>query len=575
MEVELRSVLEISPTTNHALASEAERSDAMVALSRVIMGLSHPLQLVSQARQVDVVYDWPKPPQIERRWLAVVTANDQDTLDWRTRTLKSSLEGVGFRASDFPSSFEEPKPEATIFRDCLFDGTHWYASLVLRRWPREVAPGWLGQALAGDLVVDCAIHIEPQDAQRIARFLKKQQAWQSDQNSDRPDAGNALGRTDAESVRLKLIAHTDKPCKVAVILTVRADTRGQLRQRVSTLGHEVGLTLSDVRETTFEHDRGKEATDPNGICRVLGAWRTLDCTSVASTGLFQPATIMHAKGADIGVTHEGAMLVRLDPFDDSLRSFGGLITGSVGSGKSYLLKLLLRRLRGVEIRIVEHSDPPEYDGVPNLQTYSVAELSEAEQAAKLREYITDLWALARRDPRPRLLVLDELWSLIKRPELAMLVEEVARRGRKYGLALWIATQQIEELLESGKAVFDNAALRIYLQQENRDLEGLCKAAHLSGPARRLLRGAARGQALFDCGRMIVLVDVQASPAEHHLISTDPRETWASNGSMLAGREEVHDALGNETGDDCGERSSAVLPGDRGGSRSCGLTAVGR
>src|SRR6202011_1555 len=117
-------------------------------------------------------------------------------------------------------------------------------------------------------------------------------------------------------------------------------------------------TLGDVREATFEHDRGLEATSPTGVCKVLGAWRTLDCTSVASTGLFQPATIMHANGADIGVTHEGAMLVRLDPFDESLRSFGGLITGSVGSGKSYLLKLLLRRLRGVEIRIVEHSDPP-------------------------------------------------------------------------------------------------------------------------------------------------------------------------------------------------------------------------
>jgi type II secretory pathway predicted ATPase ExeA len=551
----LRSVLQISPTTNYQLASPAERSDQMESLARVLMGLSHSLQLVSQARPLDVAYDWPKPPQIERRWLAVVTADDEDTLTWRTRTLKSSLEGVGFRCAQVLTEIE-CLPIAAVGRDCIFDGTHWYASLVLRRWPREVAPGWLGQALAGDLPVDCAIHIQPQDAQRIARFLKKQQAWQSDEGKASPDAGNTLGRMDAETVRLKLIAHTDKPCKVAVVLTVRAETRVQLKQRVSTLGHEIGLTLGDVREATFEHDRGKEATDPNGICRVLGAWRTLDCTSVASTGLFQPATIMHLNGADIGVTHEGAMLVRLDPFDESLRSFGGLITGSVGSGKSYLLKLLLRRLKGVEIRIVEHSDPPEYDGVPGLQTYSVAKISEADQAAKLREYITDLWALARRDPRPRLLVIDELWSVLKRPELAKLIEEVARRGRKYGLALWIATQQVEELLDSGKAVFDNAAVRIYLQQENRDLEGLCKAAHLSEPARRLLRGAARGQALFDCGRMVVLVDVQASPREHHLISTDPRETWASNGSML-GTKEVRHALDDENGDGSDSRDEPL------------------
>jgi hypothetical protein len=50
----------------------------------------------------------------------------------------------------------------------------WCGSLVLRRWPREVAPGWLGNALAGDIPVDVALHVEPQDPQRIARFLKRQ-----------------------------------------------------------------------------------------------------------------------------------------------------------------------------------------------------------------------------------------------------------------------------------------------------------------------------------------------------------------------------------------------------------------
>src|SRR6266700_7668540 len=96
LEVELRSVLQISPTTNHALASPSEREDAMVGLARTLMGLQHPLQLVSSARPLTSAYDWPKPPLIERRWLAVITADDEDTLTWRTRTLKSSLEGVGF-----------------------------------------------------------------------------------------------------------------------------------------------------------------------------------------------------------------------------------------------------------------------------------------------------------------------------------------------------------------------------------------------------------------------------------------------------------------------------------------------
>lgn len=490
------------------------------------MGLSHPVQFVSVCRETTEVYDWPTPPRLSRRWLAVVTADNAATLTWRTRTLAKTLDGIGLRAtdaSDFGSSNEEAKPEVQIWPDSAFDGNDWCATLVLRRWPREVAPGWLGQALAGDLPVDVAIHVEPQDAQKIARFLKRQSSWQADGK----DAGDELGHGDAERVRKNLIARVDKPCKVAIVLTVRARDRETLRTRVETLQHEVGLALADIRLAKYEQDRGLEATLPTGACHIVGAYRTLDCMSVASTWTFQPATILHARGADLGVS--AGQLVKLDPFDKSLRSFGGLLTGSVGSGKSYFLKLLLRHLKDVELRIVEHSDPPEYDGVPNLLTFSVADMSDAEKAVAVRDYITELWALARRDPKPRMLVLDELWSVLKRPELAELVEEVARRGRKYGLALWIATQQIEELLanEWGRAVFDNASIRVYLQQEDRDLEGLCKAAHLPEPARRLLRGASRGQALIHCGKMLVMTEVQATPDEDRVITTDPRDLWAT------------------------------------------------
>lgn len=523
----MRSVLEISPASNFSVSSPADRWGELEGLARCLMGLSHSVQLISQCRESTAVFDWPSPPRLTRRWLAVVTADNAATLEWRARTLSRTLSGIGMRCQEY-IDYESHRMKI-VESDCVFDGYNsdqWCATLVLRRWPREVAPGWLGQALAGDdLPVDCAIHIEPQDAQQVARFLKHQQSWTATSS----DAGDEIGRDDAERVRKNLIARVDKPCKVAIVLTVRAPDRDTLRTRVETLQHEVGLALADIRLAKFEQDRGLEATLPTGVCRIVGAYRTLDCTSVASTYLFQPPTILHERGAAIGTSN--GMLVQLDPFDGSLSSFSGLLTGSVGSGKSYFLKLILRHLKGVELRIVEHSDPPEYDGVPNLLMFSVADLNDAQKAVKVREYITALWALARSDPKPRLLVLDELWSVLKRPELAELVEEVARRGRKYGLALWIATQQIEELIanEWGKAIFDNAKLKVYLQQEDRDLEGLCKAAHLPEPARRLLRGAVRGQALIQSGKMLVMVDVQATLDEHQFVTTDPREVWAAQG----------------------------------------------
>jgi hypothetical protein len=299
------------------------------------------------------------------------------------------------------------------------------------------------------------------------------------------------------------------------------------------LRHEVGLALADIRLAKFEQDRGLEATLPTGRCNIVGAYRTLDCTSVASSWIFQPATVMHEHGADIGTTHDGGMLVRLDPFDMSLESFGGIVVAKVGAGKSYFLKLLARRLKDVEVLIVEQRNPAEYTGVEGATTYNLADVDYMERGTRLRAFVSDLWEQAKRDPRPRLLILDELWSLIRDPDLAALIEEIARIGRHHFLSLWIATQQCRELIDTGKAVIDNAAIRIYLKQHDRDLDALCEAVGLTvppgfpmHPAKKFLRGAARGQALLDVGGLLVPMDIQASPLEHALISTDPREKRA-------------------------------------------------
>jgi hypothetical protein len=139
--------------------------------------------------------------------------------------------------------------------------------------------------------------------------------------------------------------------------------------------------------------------------------------------------------------------------------------------------------------------------------------------------VTSLWDTARADPRPRLLVLDELWSLLRVPELASLVEEIARIGRHYFLSLFIATQQVKELLESeqGLSVLNNAAIRVYLKQTGPDGELLARTLNLSVAARQYLRAATRGQALLDVSGMLIPVDIQADAYEHGRVSTDPRE----------------------------------------------------
>jgi hypothetical protein len=492
----------------------------MEAFARALMGLSHPVQIIGQARTVETHPTWPRPPQLERRWLAVF---DDDESGWRTRTLTSTLEGVGLRCApvNVPTTLP-PWKHTEIGPDyARGDWPEYTASLVLRRWPREVAPGWLGNALANDLPVDVSMHIEAQDSAWIARKLKLQQKRHQDSN----DAGDMLTTRDSRRVREDLIAHKDRPVKVAIAFTVRAPSRELLQSRVETLRHEIGLTLGDVRPVTWEHDRGLEATSTTGVCNLLGAWHTLDCTSVASTWPFQPATVYHQHGAPLGTTHTGSMEVRLDPFDLSLESFGGIVLAKVGAGKSYFLKLLAGRLEGVEVLIVEQRTPAEYTGVAGAQTFNLADVPYGSRADRLRTFVSNLWELAKSDPRPRILVLDELWSLLRDPALASLIEEIARIGRHHYLSLWIASQQVQELLTSdqGLAVLNNSAIKVYLKQNGPDGDLLAEKVRLSDDARRFLRSASRGQALLDVSGMVVPVDIQAAKAEHELITTDPRE----------------------------------------------------
>src|SRR5262249_41868892 len=73
-----------------------------------------------------------------------------------------------------------------------------------------------------------------------------------------------------------------------------------------------------------------------------------------------------------------------------------------------------------------------------------------------------VWSRVRRDRRPRLLVIDEAWSLLRYPEGGAFISDMARRARKYYLGLVTITQDVADFLSSphGRAVLVNAAMKV-------------------------------------------------------------------------------------------------------------------
>ena len=77
-----------------------------------------------------------------------------------------------------------------------------------------------------------------------------------------------------------------------------------------------------------------------------------------------------------------------------------------------------------------------------------------------------------RDLKPKLVVVDEAWKVMRQPSGADFVEELARSARHYHAGLQLATQDIAEFLRSdyGEAIVKQCDIRVLLGQTPEGVE---------------------------------------------------------------------------------------------------------
>jgi type IV secretory pathway VirB4 component len=125
--------------------------------------------------------------------------------------------------------------------------------------------------------------------------------------------------------------------------------------------------------------------------------------------------------------------------------------------------------------------------------------------------------------RPRLVVVNEGWLLMRQPEGAKFLFRMAKSARKHWAGLTVITQDAADVLSSdlGRAVVSNSATQILLRQAPQALDQITEAFALTDGERQLLASARRGQGLLAAGADRVAFDVVSSPAEHALATTSP------------------------------------------------------
>jgi hypothetical protein len=141
-----------------------------------------------------------------------------------------------------------------------------------------------------------------------------------------------------------------------------------------------------------------------------------------------------------------------------------------------------------------------------------------------------VWTKVRKIFKKRLLILDEAWYMMKNDDSASFVYSIAKRARKYYLALTTATQDVQDFLATdyGKAVLSNSSIQMLLKQSTSEIDLVANLFYLTGGEKQLLLSASVGEGLFFAGQSHVAMKVIAAPYENSLITSNPQEVEKAN-----------------------------------------------
>lgn len=171
-------------------------------------------------------------------------------------------------------------------------------------------------------------------------------------------------------------------------------------------------------------------------------------------------------------------------------------------------------------------DQPTSIDIRNTFTvFSTRDLEDTIRPVAMYVILDFIWTRIRREMKKRILIVDEAWYLMQHPDSAAFIYSIAKRARKYYLGLTTITQDVNDFLRSdyGKAIVTNSSIQILLKQHPAAIDQVADTFYLSEGEKRLLLSANIGEGLFFAGASHVAMQVVASPDEHPLATSSPKE----------------------------------------------------
>jgi hypothetical protein len=307
---------------------------------------------------------------------------------------------------------------------------------------------------------------------------------------------------------------------------------GQVVRLAASSAHRINPFDLPPPPTTKAADRDKPEEDPlaERVTALLGLLDVMLCSPATTSGRsgsldnHERAVLdraLYRTYAGAGITADVASHGRPAPVLQDL--YGTLcdMPGEVAAGLGVRLE---RYIKG-SLSAGLFAGPTNVELDRRLVVFNIQQLEDELRPLAIHLIAGWVWTRIRHDRRPRLLVIDEAWSLLRFAEGGAFVAAMARRARKYYLGLITITQQVSDLSGDGhgETILNNAAQVLLLKQKADTIDAASARFRLTADERQLLLGADKGEGLLLVRGNRIPLQVVASKAEYQLATTNPRD----------------------------------------------------
>ncbi|PLX25084.1 conjugal transfer protein TraC [Candidatus Parcubacteria bacterium] len=160
-----------------------------------------------------------------------------------------------------------------------------------------------------------------------------------------------------------------------------------------------------------------------------------------------------------------------------------------------------------------------------LVVFSIRDLEDELRPIGMYVVINYIWNIIRSEMKKRMLVVDEAWIMMRHEDSAKFMFALVKRCRKYYMGVTTITQDVNDFLTSpfGSAIVTNSSIQLLLKQSPAAISLIQKTFMLTEGEKYLLLESAVGEGIFFAGAKHAAIKIQASYAEHQIITSDPRQ----------------------------------------------------